>query len=62
MAREKLAQSIFVQLVPGNPPFLAAFTTLGKLGDGLEDGETVEVAEYRRVRFLRVKRGTVEVK
>ena len=63
MAREKLAQTIYARVEnDGNDQFLISHTTLAGIGDGLEDGDTVEVAEYKRVRFFKVRRGTVEVK
>jgi hypothetical protein len=62
MAREKLTQTIFVRVEHEDPPFLIANTTLAGIGEGLDDGDTVEVAEYKRVRFFKVRRGTVEVK
>lgn len=62
MARERLAERIYVRVEHEDEPFLVANTTLAGIGDGLDDGDTVEVAEYKRVRFFKVRRGTVEVK
>jgi hypothetical protein len=62
MAREKLAQTIYARVEHEDPPFLISHTTLAGIGEGLDDGDTAEVAEYKRVRFFKVRRGTVEVK
>lgn len=62
MAREKLAQTIYARVEHEDPPFLIANTTLAGIGDGLDDGDTVKVAEYKRVRLFKVRRGTVEVR
>lgn len=62
MAREKLTERIYVRVEDEDPPFLIAGTTLAIVGEGLDDGDTVTVAEYKRVRVFKVQRGTVEVK
>lgn len=63
MAKERMTERIFVRIEPeNNEPFLIANTTLAGIGEGLDDGDTVEVAEYKRVRLFKVQRGTVEVK
>ena len=63
MAREKLAHTIYARVEePGDEQFLVAHTTLAGIGEGLEDGDLEEVAEYRRFRVFKVRRGTVEVK
>lgn len=62
MAKERLTERIYVRVETEDEPFLIANTTLAGIGDGLEDGDLVEVAEYKRVRFFKVRRGTVEVK
>lgn len=59
---ERLTDRIFVRIEHENPPFLIANTTIEGIGDGLNDGDTVEIAEYKRVRVFKVQRGTVEVK
>lgn len=63
ITRERLADQIYVRVeADEDPPFLVAGTTKEKVTYGLDDGDVVELAEYRRVRFLKVKRGTVEMK
>jgi len=43
MAQEKLAQTIYARMEREDPLFLVANTTLAGIGDGLDDGDTVEV-------------------
>ncbi len=64
MAKERLAQRIYVRVEEEETetPFLIAGVELETVSDGLEDGKVVQVAEYERVRFLKVRRGTFEVK
>lgn len=63
MARERLTERIFVRVEhDGDESYLLASTTLAGIGETLEDGDTVKMAEYKRVRFFKAKRGTVEVK